>query len=166
MLLFHIASIGGYAMNSIDLTPLYRSSIGFDRYASLLDNTLSSESFTGFPAYDIEMMDDDRYTITLAVSGFEQDDLDIEVEKDILTVKGQVDDKKDRQFLYQGIARQSFEKKFNLAEYIRVENAAYSNGLLTINLVKEVPEEMRPKSIPINQTSQKQIEHNKSSKAA
>ncbi len=158
-------------MNSIDLTPLYRNSVGFDRFASLLDNALNSEPSSGFPSYDIEMVDDDRYSITLAVSGFKEDDLDIEVEKDTLTVRGRKEDDQKRQYLYHGIAKRNFEKKFSLADFIRVVNAEYSDGLLRINLVKEVPEEMKPKSIPINNTSskaeeQKQIEHDKENQAA
>lgn len=146
-------------MNSVDLTPLYRSSIGFDRLASLIDSALASETTaSGYPHYNIEMLDESRYAITLAVAGFSQDELDIQVEKGVLTVRGNKSAKDDRKYLYHGIANRTFERKFNLADYVEVTEADFSNGLLTINLVKEIPESMKPKSIAINQ-SNKVIEH-------
>ncbi len=139
-------------MTRIDLSPLYRSSIGFDRMASLLDSALRSEKTTGgYPPYDIEVRGDNQYAITLAVAGFEQSELDIQVEKGVLTVRGKKDeDKSARNYLYQGIANRAFERKFNLADHVEVSDADLSNGLLTVNLVKEIPEAMKPKSIAIN----------------
>ncbi len=155
-------------MTTIDLSPLYRSSIGFDRMGSLLDSALRSEkSAAGYPPYDIEVRGENQYAITLAVAGFEQDELDIQVEKGVLRVRGKKADNSDeRSFLYQGIANRAFERKFNLADYIEVSGADLNNGLLTINLVKEVPEAMKPKSIAINQTGKVLLHGSKGDKAA
>jgi molecular chaperone IbpA len=137
-------------MNSIDLTPLYRSSIGFDSLASMLDRTLTTDpSATTYPPYNIEIKDDNKYGITLAVAGFSDDELDITVEKGVLTIRGKNNKEEARKYLHQGIANRSFEQKFNLAEYVEVTGADLNDGLLTINLVKEVPEAMKPKSITI-----------------
>ena len=138
-------------MNTIDLTPLYRSSIGFDRMGSLLDNALRSQKAgVGFPPYDIETTGEDRYAITLAVAGFEESELDIQVEKGVLCVRGKkADEGEEKSYLYRGIANRSFERKFNLADHIEVRGADLKNGLLTISLVKEVPEAMKPRSIAI-----------------
>ncbi len=154
-------------MTRIDLTPLYRSSIGFDRMGSLLDTALRSEKTTGgYPPYDIEARGDDQYAITLAVAGFEQGELDIQVEKGVLTVRGKkAEDTTERNFLYQGIANRAFERKFNLADHVEVSGADMNNGLLTISLVKEVPEAMKPKSIAISQAD-KVLEHKSADKKA
>ena len=138
-------------MTTIDLTPLYRSSIGFDRMGSLLDNALRSQKdVTGFPPYDIETTGEDRYAITLAVAGFEESDLDIQVEKGVLRVRGKkTDDSEEKSYLYRGIANRSFERKFNLADFIEVSGAELKNVLLTISLVKEIPEAMKPRTIEI-----------------
>ena len=139
-------------MTRIDLSPLYRSSIGFDRMGSLLDSALRSEKTTGgYPPYDIEVRGDNQYAITLAVAGFEQSELDLQVEKGVLTVRGKKDeDNSERNYLYQGIANRAFERKFNLADHVEVSGADLNNGLLTVQLVKEIPEAMKPKSIEIN----------------
>ncbi len=149
-------------MSSIDLSPLYRSSIGFDRLASLIDNALSAEPVAaGYPPYNIEVLDNDRYAITLAVAGFERHELDIKVEKGVLSVCGQKSTQSDRKFLHQGISDRTFERKFNLADHVEVVDAALNSGLLTINLVREVPEAMKPKTIAITQTDSdsKVLEH-------
>ncbi|WP_448566738.1 Hsp20 family protein [Thalassotalea ganghwensis] len=148
-------------MNSIDLTPLYRSSIGFDRLASMLNSTLNTETSTsGYPPYNIEVKDESNYAITLAVAGFTREELDITVEKGVLTVSGKkAKDEQDRNYLHQGIANRSFERKFNLADYVEVIDADLRDGLLTINLVKEIPEAMKPKNIAIGEP-QKAIGHN------
>ncbi|BFM12387.1 Hsp20 family protein [Simiduia litorea] len=138
-------------MKSIDLTPLYRSSVGFDRLASLIDSALTTDATAnGYPPYNIEMRDENQYAITLAVAGFIQAELDIQVEKGVLTVRGTKNAKDEGRYLFQGIANRTFERKFNLADYVEVTDADLSNGLLTINLVKEIPEAMKPKSIAIN----------------
>lgn len=150
-------------MNSIDFSPLYRSSIGFDRFASLLDHALrSDQNNNGYPPYNIEVLDENRYAITLAVAGFSRDELSIEVEQGVLTVKGSKasDSKEQRQYLHRGIANRSFERKFNLAEFVEVTNASSDDGLLTISLTKEIPEKMKPKQIAINGGNDKAtIEH-------
>lgn len=141
-------------MNAIDLTPLYRNSIGFDRLAQMLDSALSADSVTsGYPPYNIEELEENHYGITLAVAGFEESELDITVEKGVLTVRGKKQKEEDRKYLHQGIANRAFERKFNLADYVQVTGADLSNGLLTISLVKEVPEAMKPRTIAINQRS-------------
>lgn len=151
-------------MNAIDLTPLYRSSVGFDRLGTLINHALTSDSSaSGYPSYNIEVLDKDRYEVALAVSGFSQDDLDIQVEQGVLTVRGEKQTKDDRKYLYQGIANRSFERKFNLADHVKVTSAEMDNGLLTISLVQEVPEAMKPKTIAINQKSNV-LEHSSKSK--
>lgn len=148
-------------MNNIDLTPLYRSTIGFDSLANLLDTALRTErSSNTYPPYDIEVKDENAYAITLAVAGFSEEELDIQVEKGVLSVRGKKSTDNDKlSYLYQGIANRSFERKFNLADYVEVTNADLNNGLLTISLVKEIPEAMKAKSISINRAD-KSLEHN------
>lgn len=138
-------------MNSIDLAPLYRSSVGFDRLASLLNNAYNSDSAGGsYPPYNIEVLDEKSYAVTLALAGFESNELDIQVEKGVLTVKGHKAQDVKREFLHQGIPNRTFERKFNLADHVEVTSADFKNGLLTINLVKEIPEAMKPKQIKIS----------------
>lgn len=151
-------------MNSIDLSPLYRNSIGFDGLASMLDSTLTADaSSTAFPPYNIEVMGDNKYDITLAVAGFSDDELDITVEKGLLTIRGECDKKQEKKYLHQGIASRTFEQTFNLADYVEVIGADLNDGLLTISLVKEIPEAMKPKKINIGKNNQA-IEHNNSAK--
>jgi molecular chaperone IbpA len=150
---YYVLLLGGYVMNTIDLTPLYRNSIGFDRLASLLDSALRTDSVApGYPPYNIEMLGENRYAITLAVAGFEQSELELTVEKGVLTVRGKKAKEEERKYLHQGIANRAFERKFNLADYVEVTGADLQNGLLTISLVKEIPEAMKPRTIAINQT--------------
>jgi molecular chaperone IbpA len=162
-----IASLGEFIMTAIDLSPLYRSSIGFDRMGSLLDTALRSDkSSVGYPPYDIETTGENRYAITLAVAGFEESELDLQVEKGVLRVHGEKgEDAEKKSYLYRGIANRTFERKFNLADFIEVSGADLKNGLLTISLVKEIPEAMKPKSISINQVD-KTLEHQKKSAKA
>ena len=156
-------------MNTIDLTPLYRSSIGFDRLGNLLDTALRAEQTSvGYPPYNIEVNGENRYGITLAVAGFERQELDIQVEKGVLTVHGKkvADAKEEHKYLYQGIATRTFERKFNLADHVEVTGAQLNNGLLSISLVREIPEAMKPKTIAIN-TEGNILEHkDESAKAA
>lgn len=144
----------------IDLAPIYRSTVGFDNLASVLDNVFSADiSVSSYPPYNIEVIGENKYAISLAVAGFQEDDFDIEVEKGLLTVRGKKSgDNVERQYLYQGIAARDFERKFNLADYVEVTGASYKNGLLTITLEKQLPDEMKPRRIPIN-TSENVIEH-------
>ena len=154
-------------MTTLDLSPLYRNSIGFDRMGTLLDNALRSQkAAAGFPPYDIEASGDDRYAITLAVAGFEESELDIQVEKGVLSVRGKkAEDGDEKSYLYRGIANRSFERKFNLADFIEVNGADLKNGLLTVNLLKEIPEAMKPRQIEIQGTS-RLIDVDKTDKAA
>lgn len=148
-------------MNAIDLTPFYRNSVGFDRFASLIDNAMTSDnSASTYPPYNIEMLDENSYAISLALAGFSLDELEIKVEKGVLSVAGQKVSKEKRHYLYQGIANRNFERKFNLADHIEVTGADLTNGLLTISLVKEIPEAMKPKTIAINQ-SERVLDHNR-----
>lgn len=154
-------------MNSIDLSPLYRSSVGFDRMASLLDSALRTEqSSAGYPPYNIEAIDDNRYAITLAVAGFDREELDIQVERGVLTVRGKKaeDGQDERHYLYQGIATRTFERKFSLADHVEVIEADLTNGLLTISLVKEIPEAMKPKTIDIGQSRKGNVLDHKAEK--
>lgn len=158
-------------MNTIDLTPLYRSTIGFDRFGSLLNAALGAEksASTGYPPYNIEVAGEDKYAITLAVAGFEEDDVEIQVENGMLTIRGkQSSDTSEREYLHQGIANRSFERKFTLADHVQVTSAEMRNGLLTLNLVKEVPEAMKPRTIAIgsNGASDSVLEHKAGQKAA
>ncbi len=146
-------------MNAIDLSPLYRSSIGFDRLASLLDSAFSSDvSHVAYPPYDIELLEENRYAITLAVAGFEESELDIVVEKGVLAVTGKKAEEGERKYLHHGIAYRTFERKFNLADFVEVNGASLKNGLLTIELKKNVPEELKPRKIAIEE-DRKVLEH-------
>ncbi len=140
-------------MRHFDLTPLYRSSIGFDRLANVLNNLTSAEQ-PSYPPYNIELKSEDEYRITMAVAGFEQRELHIEAEQNRLTIKGEKPVKDDgKQYLHQGIAARNFERRFQLADHVRVEGARHENGLLHIDLVREVPERMKPRTIAINSDS-------------
>lgn len=139
-------------MNAIDLTPLYRSTVGFDRVANLLDSAIrTNQGSAGYPPYNIEVTGENAYGITVAVAGFTEEEIDIQVENGTLTVAGKkAKEDGGKKFLYQGIATRSFERKFNLADYVRVDGAELKNGLLTVNLTKEIPEAMKPRRISIN----------------
>ena len=148
-------------MNRIDLSPLYRSSIGYDRFGSLLDAAFQTEkSSASYPPYNIEVISENQYSITLALAGFTERELDIQVENGVLTVHGKKEAAEEtKNYLHQGIANRSFERKFNLADHIEVVGAELTNGLLTISLVKEVPEAMKPKKISIGTSGAKVIPH-------
>jgi molecular chaperone IbpA len=137
-------------MRSYDLTPLYRSTVGFDRVFDLLDSVGKSES-AGYPPYNIERLDENDYRITLAVAGFGETDIDIELKQNALTIKGsRAGADEGREFLYQGIAGRSFERRFQLAEHVEVAGASLVNGLLNIELKRVIPEAMKPRKIAIN----------------
>lgn len=142
-------------MRSFDLTPLYRSTVGFDRVFDLLDTAGKTES-AGYPPYNIERLDENDYRITLAVAGFGEGDIDIELRENTLTVTGsRNDDEEGREFLYRGIAGRSFERRFQLAEHVRATGASLVNGLLNIELKREIPEAMKPRKITVNGGSAK-----------
>jgi len=137
-------------MRTYDLTPLYRSTVGFDRVFDLLDNIGKAET-AGYPPYNIERLDENDYRITLAVAGFGEDDIDIELKENALTIKGaRSEGDEGRQFLHQGIAGRSFERRFQLAEHVEVAGASLVNGLLDIDLRRVIPEAMKPRKISIN----------------
>ena len=136
-----------------DLTPLYRSTVGFDRLARMLDEASSFEAPT-YPPYNIERLSDDEYRITMAVAGFGPSDINIEVKGNALTVSGkkaeQRSDEAKTEFLHQGIAARAFERRFQVADHVQVQGADMENGLLHISLKREVPESLKPRSIPVN----------------
>ena len=136
-------------MRSIDFTPLYRSAIGFDRLANLIESAASNGN-AGYPPYNIEQLGDNDYRISMAVAGFTQEELELSFQENLLTVKGNKQAESDRNYLYQGIAERGFERRFQLADYVRVKGADLKNGLLHIELMREVPEAMKPRKIEIN----------------
>jgi len=138
-------------MTTFDLSPIYRSAIGFERLASLLSNASRLEQGPSFPPYNIEVTGEDSYRITMAVAGFGEGDLEITSEQNKLTVLGRKEDKQsdEAEFLYRGIAERSFERRFQLADHVRVNGARLSNGLLHIELLRELPEAMKPQTIEI-----------------
>ncbi|MFQ1969889.1 Hsp20 family protein [Aeromonas veronii] len=136
-------------MRSIDFSPLYRSAIGFDRLANLIESAASNDN-AGYPPYNIEQLGDNDYRISMAVAGFTQEELELSFQENLLTVKGNKQADTGRNYLYQGIAERGFERRFQLADYVRVKGADLKNGLLHIELVREVPEAMKPRKIEIN----------------
>ncbi len=133
----------------LDFAPLYRSSVGFDRVFNLLRNTQRLNAIDTWPAYDIAKTGEDDYRITMAVAGFGDGDLDITQERNVLVIKGGKADELQGEYLHRGIAGRSFERRFELADHVRVEGADLRNGLLTIALKREVPEAMKPRKIEI-----------------
>ena len=141
-------------MSRFDLTPLYRTAIGFDRLASMMENANNSSSNNGYPPYNIELLSEDHYRISMAVAGFAQADLEITSHENTLTVKGTKEQSElQRNYLYQGIAERGFERRFQLADHVQVTGADMENGLLHIDLVRDVPEAAKPKNIAIGQAS-------------
>ena len=158
-------------MTTIDFSPLYRSSIGYDQLASMLDASMRNNTATNaYPPYNIEVEDESHYRISLAVAGFGEGELSIETENNVLTIKGQKPNglKEGHQYLHQGIAARDFERKFQLAEHVEVVDAKLENGLLEVSLVKEIPEAMKPKTIAINgqKNEPRTVIENQSSEAA
>ena len=148
-------------MRHFDLSPLYRSTIGFDRLANLLDATGLDVEGNGYPPYNIERLAENKYRITMAVAGFTDSDLKIEVKESSLTVKGEkpADPAKASEFLHRGIAQRAFERRFQLADYVEVDGAEIKDGLLHIDLVRNLPERMKPRTVAIRSTqTAKQIE--------
>jgi molecular chaperone IbpA len=144
-------------MRSFDLTPFYRSTVGFDRVFGLLDQ-LADGSAQTYPPYNIERTGENAYRITMAVAGFGEGDLSIEAKESTLTVKGEKKsetEEKDREFLYRGIGARTFERRFQLADHVEVKGANLENGLLHVDLVREIPEAMKPRTIAINKASGK-----------
>jgi molecular chaperone IbpA len=139
-------------MRTFDLTPFYRSTVGFDRLFGLLDSVADGTAQT-YPPYNIERTGENAYRITMAVAGFGEGELSIEAKENTLTVKGEKKtetEEKDREFLYRGIGARTFERRFQLADHVEVKGASLENGLLHVDLVREVPEAMKPRQIAIN----------------
>ena len=144
-------------MRTYDLTPFYRSTVGFDRFFNLLDQATADGS-PGYPPYNIERTGENAYRISVAVSGFSQGELSIVAKENTLTIKGEKsanENGKDKsEVLYRGIAARAFERAFQLADFVQVKNASLENGLLHVDLVREIPEAKKPRSIPINSGAQ------------
>ncbi|MEL6258465.1 MAG: Hsp20 family protein [Pseudomonadota bacterium] len=144
-------------MNTIDLSPLYRTVVGFDRLANMIDNAQRLDGAQGYPPYNIERISEDGFQIELAVAGFTEDDLDIELKEGLLTVTGKKaqpeGDAPEREFLHRGIAERSFVRRFQLADHVLVRGADLSHGLLRIALEREIPEAKKPRKILIGQAA-------------
>jgi molecular chaperone IbpA len=137
-------------MRHFDLTPLYRTTVGFDRLSSLLDTLGTLDDAPSYPPYNIELVSENEYRISMAVAGFGADDLNIEAKENTLTIRGEKKtEKEDTTFLHRGIAARSFERRFQLADHVVVKGAGLENGLLHVDLVRELPEAMKPRTIPI-----------------
>ena len=149
-------------MRTYDLAPLYRSTVGFDRLFSLLDQVGGLDATSGYPPYNIERTDENAYRVTVAVAGFTEDDLFLEVKENTLTIRGEKQaSEKPGEVLYQGIAARAFERRFQLADHVEVKGASLENGLLHVDLKREIPEAMKPRQIPIGNGSAKVLDTKK-----
>jgi len=139
-------------MSNLDLTPLYRTMVGFDRMANMIDTAHRLDGAQGYPPYNIERVDENEFAVEIAVAGFAEDDLDIEIKEGVLTVAGRKstpEDGGDREFLHRGIAERGFIRRFQLADHVIVRGADLKHGLLRIQLERELPEAMKPRKIEI-----------------
>lgn len=139
-------------MRNYDFAPLWRSTIGFDRLFDLAE-TAQRATEDNYPPYNIERLAEDRYQIALAVAGFAPGEISVTAEQNVVTIEGSKTEKNDRDYLYRGISARSFKRQFNLADYVQVKSAVFENGLLKIELIREVPEAMKPRRIPIGATA-------------
>ena len=139
-------------MRHVDFSPLYRSTVGFDRLFTMLDSLGQPEQAQTYPPYNIERTGENTYRITMAVAGFDETELSIEARAHVLTVKGEKADEaaSDSEFLYRGIAKRAFERRFQLADHVEVQTASLKNGLLHIDLLRNIPEAMKPRRIAIS----------------
>lgn len=154
-------------MRQYDLNPLYRSAIGFDRLANLVDNALRSEAQPSYPPYNVERLDENNYQITMAVAGFSRAEIDVEVENDTLKIVGRKQKiESSKTYLHRGIGTRDFEHRFQLAEHVKVVSASLDNGLLNISLAREIPETMKPRKIAISGDDVTQITQIPERKAA
>ena len=151
LLIFSYRFEGGYAMRSYDFSPLFRHSVGFDRMQRLLDSAVdhSQTSSNSYPPYNIESVGEDAYRISMAVAGFSENDIDIIAKDNALSVKGEIKENKETNYLHRGIAGRAFERRFDLADYVKVTDAHLENGLLHIDLVREIPEAHKPRKVEI-----------------
>jgi molecular chaperone IbpA len=149
-------------MRTIDFAPLWRSTVGFDRLFNLLDDSARWTGEDNYPPYNIERTGEDHYQIALALAGFTPEDVTITAEQNVLTVEGRKAEKNGQQYLYQGISTRPFRRVFNLADFVEVKSASFEGGLLKIELVRQVPEAMKPRRIAIGAgNGNRTIEHKK-----
>jgi len=155
-------------MTTFDFSPLYRTSVGFDRLASMLSSASRQDQGNSYPPYNIRTMGEDHYQITMAVAGFAEEDLNITSEQNRLVVTGERKDETEDagEYLHRGIATRTFERRFNLAEHVRVIAASLENGLLHIELERELPEAMKPRTIKIGKSEARLLDVGKEEKAA
>ena len=146
---------------AFSLAPLFRSSVGFDRFNDLFETALRNEPGSTYPPYNVEKHGDDQYRIVIAAAGFQEEDLELQVEKGVLTISGggKRDATEAVTYLYQGIAQRAFKLSFRLADHIEIKAAGLSNGLLSIDLLRVIPEEAKAKRIPINGTQKPALQH-------
>ncbi|CCN33358.1 Small heat shock protein ibpA [Vibrio nigripulchritudo MADA3029] len=137
-------------MRNVDFTPLYRNAIGFDRLLNLMEANSAKNSSGGYPPYNIEQKDENNYRITMAVAGFAEEHLELTQKENMLIVRGERQAEEGKNYVYQGIAERNFERKFQLADYVKVVGATMENGLLHVDLEREIPEAMKPRKIAIN----------------
>ena len=152
-------------MRTNDFSPLFRSTIGFDRLFDFVETAQRAAEET-YPPYNIERLADDRYQICLAVAGFSPDEISITAEQNVVTIEGDKPDKAGREFLYRGMSTRHFKRQFSLADYVHVKDALFDNGLLRIELMREIPEVLKPRRIPINGATAADNIHQIESKAA
>lgn len=154
-------------MNRFDFTPYRRSTVGFDRLFDLLENASRAGGSENYPPFNIERRGEDAYRITLAVAGFKPADLDITAQQNLLVIQGRKNEEQaEGQFLHVGIAQRGFERRFELADFVRVENATLEDGLLVIDLIREVPDAMKPRKIAIGSQKSLSVVEPASGKAA
>lgn len=154
-------------MRNFDFAPLYRSAIGFDRLAHLFNEAQRADTAPSYPPYNIELLAEDQYRITMAVAGFARSELDIESERDVLKVVGRKQkDETNSRFLHRGIAARDFEHSFRLADHVKVTGAKLDNGLLSIELVREIPEAYKPRRIAIDGDNLELVSNNTERQAA
>ena len=145
-------------MRTYDFAPLWRSTVGFDRLFDLAQAAAQHAGEDNYPPYNIERLGEDSYQISLAVAGFSPDEISITAEQNVVTIEGNKPEQAEREFLYRGISTRHFKRQFNLADYVQVKSASFDNGLLKIELVREIPEAMKPRRIAINGSNVHQLE--------
>ena len=145
-------------MRTYDFAPLWRSTVGFDRLFDLAQAAAQHAGEDNYPPYNIERLGEDSYLISLAVAGCSPDEVSITAEQNVVTIEGNKPEKAEREFLYRGISTRHFKRQFNLADYVQVKDASFDNGLLQIELVREIPEAMKPRKIAINGSNVHQLE--------
>ena len=146
-------------MRTYGISPLWRSTIGFDRFLDLVDAARHAAGGANYPPCNVERLSDDRYRISLALAGFSPDDIAITAEQNVLTIEGRKIDKGQRKLLYRGISSRPFKRQFVLAAYVRVEGARFDKGLLQVELVREIPDAIKPRRIPIDNLSASDVQH-------